>query len=1135
MTEFIIGKACADVTGGLYRKLLKSAEKGRAIIIVPDQFEFETEKALYRACRKTGLTKIFPNISVRTFSGLSSEIVSKYSSGKQPAGDITKIVLMYRAAKDMEKDLSVFGRNASKSGFAAKMVETVAMFKTAGYSDTKLAEIISKKGAVAENAVLFAKLSDISSLYSEYDGLLSGNYTDVLDMTSAAAKLLKKHNFFKEADAFVDGFNSFSASQLYFLQSVIENADNVTFAFTSDGNEGCRDIFESLNKDISRLAEYSEESVGQDRTIEINERFTKSGSLLALSEEIFSKNDKPNLSVSGGIRIIRADDVYAEMDFVAAEIKRLVTEENQRYNSIAVLAADTSEYRTPIESAFEKYGIPIFGDIPESILYMPLVNLILSLLRVLCEFTSENVLSYVKTGFLRDEQGRELSFKDTDSFEDYIYRWNVRGKELAEEFNTDGIGKIYAERAKQAERIRKLAVPPVMGLREKIRNEKKPDGSFISEQICGFLLDTLKIEKIITEKCNIANDKELSQNYQTLWNTIVEIFDALYEGLSGVEITIREYYELFRDICSYTTLAKPPQVLDAVLVGDIERTRAEGINTVFIVGAVSGKFPGEHGGYGLFSEYEAELLCENDLKIALKREEVYCKSRYQAYRALTLAKERLYITYPILDTSCAVMKPSELADEITERFPNIKEEHAEDMDDVFYCRSKRAIRQRFASSFSEGGKRTATLAEALDKTGNGDFVKEIEKRVGARDTSYKHKLKPKTASKLFRNRRFSATGVESLGKCRFEYFCSKGLNIRERFKVNDNNRDVGNAVHYVLQKVLELYCGNMDEFLNLPKEELNSLAVRYLEEYKNLFLGGDYCKTLSFRYMYANLALGACDMLMLLQAEFKGREYRPVFFELGIGLSGVLSAVSPANKKLIINTPPLKILLSGGGSAEINGKLDRADMFTGKDDRKYIRVVDYKTGGKEFSIPNILNGINTQMLLYLLAICEANGELFPGGVSYLPSGITGAGKKEFGLFRLLAGDHKQSGMYVRTEEAEREMNMYAEFISKMTVSAENPRSFIKPDTLKPPKENSLVPEHYMILKEECLNKITEILNALYNGDVSAVPVIYTENNRERKKCDYCRFSLICGNNGKHEIRTDNSKTIAGETEDEDDG
>ena len=61
-----------------------------------------------------------------------------------------------------------------------------------------------------------------------------------------------------------------------------------------------------------------------------------------------------------------------------------------------------------------------------------------------------------------------------------------------------------------------------------------------------------------------------------------------------------------------------------------------------------------------------------------------------------------------------------------------------------------------------------------------------------------------------------------------------------------------------------------------------------------------------------------------------------------------------------------------------------------KDGEKYVRVIDYKSGAKDFRFEDLLYGINMQMLLYLFALTdnESTGKYsgsVPSGVLYMPA------------------------------------------------------------------------------------------------------------------------------------------------------
>lgn len=1143
MTEMITGRACADVTHELYRRILQTVRSGRnAMVIVPDQFVFETEKELFRSCEEAGTTELFKRIDVRTIAGLSDEIVARYSSEKPPADDITKSVIMYRAVTDRGVQLNALGRIARKPGFASRMVKTVSLFKTAGIDCGRLGQALDSEEPAVESPALLEKLRDIYSLYLEYDQMLGQNYTDKLDITMRAADLAMRNDFFSGKAVFADGFNSFSGSQLMLMRAAAEKAESSCFAFVCDKNDP-RDIFRTILADIDRLCG----SQGIPEPICENTRKMSEG-IVRASELIFGNTSDPNADMSS-VRLIRADDVYCEMEFIAAEIRRLVSDEGLRYSEIAVLCAAPSDYRSPAESAFAKYGIPIFCDIPEVILNAPLTNLILSLLRAIDEPSAENLLSYVRNSCLRVRENsscdkpsfRPLTFDEIDCFDGYIFKWQLSGEKLSEPLITDKMSSADSEQAKRAEQVRQYAVLPVLRLRTEIREKAKSHectGEWLTEKLCGFLL-----EQAGTEQAVLSSDESGS----TLWDILVDIFEAIHSALSGEEMTSGEYYSLFRDICAETTLAKPPQLVDCVLMGDTGRTRAEGVKAAFIAGAYRGAFPSEGVSCGLFSEYEAELLCESSIKITLKQEEQYNSSRYEAYRAMTLPSRRLYLTYPLLDTACAQLSPSEVVTQLTELFPQISVEYAGDRErfgDSFYCSTRTALRSRYASLFGgNDAQRRSTLKKALELSGDGGYAAKLQNLVLERPAAYRHRLTSDTAERLFRANRVSATKLEALNKCRFEYFCRFGLKIRERRALNSGNSDVGSAVHYVMEKTLAEYCTKMQEFFRLSRQQLIEISASLLQEYADLNLGGSSYRSRSFNYMYSGLALSCADLLNLMQNEFKSREYRPVLFELQFR-DGNKASLPPINTEINdsqmtlddiqsaeplplitqqVSIPPLMIKVDEHITVAITGIVDRADMFRSEGGNEYIRIVDYKTGGHAFKLSNALYGVNTQMLLYLFALCDANPQLYPGGVSYLTAKMTDASSTPGGLLSLLTKGHYPSGMCVLDDNTRAEMEQFAERYAKAVLQ---PGDEISKKRLNPKEDARPTPAQYKKLRDEILKQTEDVLRRLYSGDVQAVPTIYTEEGKagRQKSCTYCRYKAVCGNKDKHGIIVDEGIT-----------
>ena len=108
--------------------------------------------------------------------------------------------------------------------------------------------------------------------------------------------------------------------------------------------------------------------------------------------------------------------------------------------------------------------------------------------------------------------------------------------------------------------------------------------------------------------------------------------------------------------------------------------------------------------------------------------------------------------------------------------------------------------------------------------------------------------------------------------------------------------------------------------------------------------------------------------------ELRRSDFRPLDFELDFSRTDDLPAVSMGR---------------GEDALMLTGVADRVDGWE-HDGKLYLRVVDYKSGHKQFSLTDVWYGMGLQMLLYLFAL-EKNGEahykkpIVPAGVLYVPA------------------------------------------------------------------------------------------------------------------------------------------------------
>lgn len=1280
--KFIVGKAdrniSAAVRGELISLLENNKDEKKIIYIVPDQFEYETEKAVYRILENKSeknkeLLNRFFDINITTFTRLCREILESCGELRPFADDIVKNIIMHKTVSEHENSLKALSNIAAKPGFCEKMVKTISALKTSGItardldmSLTALASLDKSSGVdkLSTDQPVFKKLDEINTLYTSYEAHME-DYVDKLDITAMAADNVEKEkcDTFEDASVFVDCFNDFTQSQLHFLECVSRRAKSVTFGFTTDYKSDC-DVFRTANAHISRLkSNASDAEISSDIITEITEgRYDNDSPLVGLAEHLF-QNSKNRNSLGKNCELVSARSVYEELDYVAAKIKGLtISKDNSkdnkklRYNEIAVLCTDVGAYGKVVESVFGKYDIPFFLDTPEPILYQPLVNLVSSVLNALNDFSVDTVLSCVKTKFFckpkenvntaKDNEDRHattdkpdkssknkgrksdhtvLSEKDIDEFESYVYEWDLKASHLKKPFTfiNKKVDTDYTQI--NAEKVRKLVVEPLLDLRKCLLKNGKVvhvNGAELTKRLYDFLVEKVDIECAINLRCHTEQNKlskELVDHYQRLWDTLVDIFNKLYDELSNTTLTIADYGDLFREICAATKLADPPQLIDCVLVGDIDRTRADNIKAAFIVGASYDAFPTPATESGIFSQYEIERIYDKIVHIEnneanddvmpyinalsqigdFNRREYCLKSAkeqhylslYRAYRAITLPTEYLCISCPQRDISGEMLVYSDIFAEIRSTFNDVSIIAAESLGNEFYCRTAKAAKLRYAMGLNEQSMENRILRKVLEgkKTDNDskeeedarEFVKALDeireirmdRAVGDKSGHFsgEHSITSETARLLF-PRSMGATLIENLNSCKFNFFCQHGLKIKERNKRSFTRSKRGDAMHYIFEKVLGEYSGDMNAFFALKRSELLSLTKKYLSEYRENETNNDSAEDRRTEYLFNNIANSAADVLITMQTELFKRRYRPKFFELNIMTDPENSEHSipddeentasdtpevelfstekaPANHKAATETDgnapylitaPLVIKLDekkhNVSEITVQGVIDRIDMFTdGEKDGKtvaYIRIVDYKSSTHEFDLRNVENGINIQMLLYLFALQDANRsednatlELHLGGVSYIPSNNNGASEEELSPYRLLAMNYHESGLFIKDDVTTRDLEKYLEVVnSKLeSDSAVTPETLAKiKKTFEPSEINMVNASRFEELRKDVMQKITDNLNDIFSGKIDALPTLYSErvikldgSNKPKKHdpCEYCRFKEICRNTG----------------------
>ena len=354
----------------------------------------------------------------------------------------------------------------------------------------------------------------------------------------------------------------------------------------------------------------------------------------------------------------------------------------------------------------------------------------------------------------------------------------------------------------------------------------------------------------------------------------------------------------------------------------------------------------------------------------------------------------------------------------------------------------------------------------------------------------------------------SPTRFEKYQYCPFGYFLQYILKAAPRQKAELAPNISGTLTHWVLENALRR---QGEAFKDLTPEELETLVNDLVDEYTAANLPG---MTLRMEYLVGRIRRNLVGLLGFIQRDLRQSGFQPVAFELRI--DDRPDADDPDAPRV----DPVELDDGAGHTVRIVGTVDRVDaMPLEKLGRTYLRVVDYKTGGKEFKLKEVYCGLDCQMLLYLFTLERNAKRQFPGataaGVEYLladpaPKSVD---RSELGDDADPAPTYPMNGLLLDEESIYRAMDTKGtgEFVP-LSFSAKTGKPLNAKSTLADSAKLGRIRDHLDGL-------LIDMAKNLYGGRIDAEPLC----TGGRSPCTYCEFRCACTHrDGEHE-RTINIK------------
>ncbi len=1085
MLRFVFGRAGSGKTRTVRLALREMAQAGgdRLMLVVPEQASFENERAMLRLLGPEKARRV----SVTSFSRLVDAVQRRYGgfAGRR-LDDGGRGVFMSLAIEQVRDRLEIYRKNAESTELVGLMLSISAELKMCAVGPEQLEKAADR----LQQGTLRRKLREISLILSAYDALVARSFLDPLDDLTRLKNMLARRDFFSGWTVMVDSFQSFTVQEYEILALMMRQADEVRVALCANGLGGPEDdsglfaLARRTAKTLMRLAARDGVRVAPPQVLEPGRRF-RNPALAALEAGAYRPARDVYSGPSGGVAVYEAKNRYDEAAFVCAAIRNLVIQKHYRYRDFAVIARSAEPYAGILDTALGRWEIPYFMDRPEPVDAEPLMRLILSAFRIVrYGFRSDDIFLYLKTGLAG------LSTEQISELENYAFVWNLSGKKWREAWtdHPEGFGEKFTEADSallaRVNDFRRRTVGPLARLAEATAGEKT--GEEMAAAAYRLLEEVGAAENLRAFAARLARQggAAAAERELRVWDLLMNALDQTALVIGKTRVTGARYAELLRLVIQSGSIASIPQGLDEVTVGDADRIRTAEPKVVFLIGAARGEFPLAPGGRCVFSDGERRRLIRLGLPLNDTAEGAALQERFLAYASLCAPSERLYITYPVSDGAGNGLSPSSIPGEARAVLKNVRFLNEYALEPVWFACARAPALELTARKWNSGDALSSSLKALFRKREEDGRLAAAARAADREPVRFADRV---AARALFgTSLRVSATQIEKFYLCRFQYFCRYGLNVRERRAAELNALEYGSLMHFLLQRLFRDVGARAVDAMG--PDELRERILGFLGEYVKQAFGGLENRTPRFAYLVGRIADAARVVAAHIARELCQSAFRPVDFELEIG-----GAVGP-----------LRIPLPEGGEVLVDGKIDRVDLMD-RGGVRYLRVVDYKTGRKEFKLSDVIYGMNMQMLIYLAALCENGGKRYgdfrPAGVLYAPAN------------RPAVSAGRDAPPAALREKAERQLRMDGLVLDDPQVVAGmdgGGRGRFIPVALKdgvPDRRDHVVsPEELKAVLGYLKTLIADMARELWNGEVGAVPL----NGDRYNACEWCPYSSVCG-------------------------
>lgn len=1110
--KFIYGRSGSGKSYFCTESIKKALDKGnnnKIILLVPEQFSFQAEKNLIQKVGATGIL----NVEVLSFKRLAHRVFNEVGGLiHKNMDDSGKCMLIYKIMMDMKEELQVFNTAAKQQGFAAVIADLITEFKNYNVTPEVLMETAN---SIEGDEFLRKKTRDIGIIYSKFESVINKGYIDPEDYLTILYNKIDDYSSIKNSEIWIDEFNYFTPQQYRIMEKLLKLAKrvNITLCMNTSKDKGMDGgVFNLVEKTEKRLIEIAmNNNIALDKPVELWKkpypRFKNSREISYLESNFFNYNCEVYKNDTRDIKILRGSNLYSEVEQVAKDIVRLCRDRGFRFKDIAVVSRDLSIYENTVKAIFSEYEIPNFIDKRKEIDDNPLIVLIKASIEIFTKnWSYQSMFRYLKTGLL------DIDEEEIFLLENYVLACGIKGKtkwtgdKKWDNFINYNFEKEVddEEKEKVLERINEIRYKVSKPLYEFWKNiHGKHKGVHICTAAFEFLCNIGVPEKIESwvDKFKEEGNQQLSREYSSIWNLVMELLDEVVEVVGEEELSLEEFVDIITIGFNQNKMGLIPPALDQVLISSVDRIKSHNIKALYIIGVNDGVFPRGNWEEGVFTDLDRIALRNSGIELASDTKTKALEEQFLIYSSLTIASDYLRISYSVADHEGKALRPSMIISRLKRIYSKIEEgeetEERENSIENIY-RPVPTFNKLITLMRKDSSLNTAdpVWKQVHLWYKNNEHWRENYKRVilGFKYDNQMKKLNKDSVEKLYgKNIRLSVSRLERYVECPFAYYVQYGLKAKERKIFKLSSPDIGTFMHKVIDDFSEEVEKSGMHWGDLSKEWCEKNINISVDKIVNETSGSILNSSARYRYLMERLKKVLLRAVWLIVNHMKKSGFEPLGYEMVFGEDG--------------DFPPMEITLSDGQKVSLIGRIDRVDKLIA-DEGVFYRIIDYKSGNKDFKLSDVYYGLQIQLITYLDAIINAGNsekELpsLPAGILYfkLQDPIIKGNKNltEEEIEKAIMKELRMKGLILQNTEIVKEMDRDLEGIS-LIIPAE-----IKKDGNLSSRSSTATREQFEELREHVRNNLINTCKEMLDGEIGIKPY----RKKESVPCKFCLFSAIC--------------------------